>query len=320
MAMNETNLNAVYSRPNTRRRYEAWFVRMGLADGSGAWWFRYLLLNPGRAGCASSPRGMPAQVWATWFPRNGAPQSFIQRFPARDLHLSAPGASPFRFAIGKNRIDEDSCAGNLNADGHEITWDLCYRSRLAVTISDRGWIGFSSTQHSGAVFSGEISLDGRTFRGDTLGYGLQGHNCGYRHRHEWTWTHCVFKAAAEDDLSTFEALEYEMPLGLRFRKAILWLGGEIYTFRKFTNERRDRENLRWVFDCTNPREGLSLQVSLDGSGASHHRLPYLKTDCSGTFDVSNNSLARATLRFERKGHSERELVTDGGAVLEMTGG
>lgn len=317
--MNEANLNAVYSRPRTRRRYEAWFVRMGLADGSGAWWFRYLLLNPGRAGCASSPQGMPAQVWATWFPRDGAPQSFIQGFPAGSLLLSAPGASHFHLAIGKNRIDKDSCQGNLKLNGHEINWNLRFRSRLAITISDRGWIGFSRTPHSGAVFSGEINSDGRIFRGATLGYGLQGHNCGYRHRHEWTWTHCVFKGAAEDDISTFEALEYEMPLGLHFRKAILWLDGELHTFREFTNVRRDRQDLRWTFDCTNRREGSSLRVSLDGSGVSHHQLPYLKTDCSGTFEVSNNSLARATLRFQRRGHSERELITDRGAVLEMTG-
>jgi hypothetical protein len=317
--MNEASLNAVYSRPRMRRRYEAWFVRLGLADGSGAWWFRYLLLNPGRSGCSSNPQGSPAQVWATRFPRDGAPQSFIQGFPAEGLQLTAPGASPFRFAIGENRIDEDSCVGNLNVDGHEINWALRYRSRLAVTISNKGWIGFSRTPHSGAVFSGEINFDDHVSRGDTLGYGLQGHNSGYRHRHEWTWTHCVFKGAAERDISTFEALEYEMPLGMRFRKAILWLDGELYTFRTFTNVRRDRVNLHWDFDCANRREGPSLQVSLDGRGVSRHRLHYLKTDCSGTFEVSNNSLARATLRVECKGQPERELFTDGGAVLEMAG-
>jgi hypothetical protein len=318
--MTQSSLNAVYSKPNTRRRYEVWFLRMGLADGSGAWWFRYLMMNPGRAGCAANPQGKPVQNWATWFPRGAAPQSFIQGFHVRDLLLSAPGASPFHFAVDKNHIDEESCAGSLHVNSHEISWDLHYRSKLAVTISDRGWIGFSCTPHSGAVFSGEVILDGRIFRGDPLAYGLQGHNCGYRHRHEWTWTHCLFKGAGENDISTFEALEYEMPLGLRFRKAILWLGGELHTFTKFTNVRRDRENLRWDFDCANRRERLSLQVSLDGSGASQHRLPYLETDCSGTFDVSNNSLACATLRFQRRGDHARELFSDGGAVVEMTGG
>ena len=43
-----------------KRRYEVWFLRCGLADGGGAWWFRYLLLNRGRGGCGANPTGMPA--------------------------------------------------------------------------------------------------------------------------------------------------------------------------------------------------------------------------------------------------------------------
>ncbi len=45
------SLNRAYSRLTMQRRYEAWFLRFGLADGSGAWWFRYLLTNLGRSGC-----------------------------------------------------------------------------------------------------------------------------------------------------------------------------------------------------------------------------------------------------------------------------
>src|ERR1700740_3391193 len=77
-------LNKVYSPLSARRRYEVWFVRLGLADGSGAWWFRYLLLNPGRAGCEASPGTNPVQFWAAWFPRGGGAQSFIQGFAWED--------------------------------------------------------------------------------------------------------------------------------------------------------------------------------------------------------------------------------------------
>lgn len=68
-------LNEVFSTRSTRRRYEVWFIRMGLADGAGAWWLRYLLMNPARGGCPGDPNGMPVQVWATWFPSDGKPQS-----------------------------------------------------------------------------------------------------------------------------------------------------------------------------------------------------------------------------------------------------
>ena len=59
-----------------RRRYEVWFVRCGLADGSGAWWFRYLLVNNVKIFPEMSAR-RNFQIWATWFPRGAAPQTFI---------------------------------------------------------------------------------------------------------------------------------------------------------------------------------------------------------------------------------------------------
>jgi hypothetical protein len=49
-----------------------------------------------------------------------------------------------------------------------------------------------------------------------------------------------------------------------------------------------------------------------------HRLPYLKTDCSSTFMVANNSRSEARLII-RSRHSSDELATKNGAVLEMVG-
>jgi hypothetical protein len=312
-----TNLNQVYSSLSTRRRYEVWFLRLGLSDGSGAWWFRYLLMNPGRGGCAISPGETPVQVWATWFPRAGKPQSFIQGFPLAALSLSPRGRSPFFFGINHSRIEEDSCRGRLQVGGHDIAWDLRYRSTFCATLSSKGWIGFSRTPHSDAVFSGMITLDGRTFAGEPLGYGLQGHNCGYRHRDFWTWAHAYIPNPSGPP-STFEALVYNMPLGMRFRKAVLWHGRKEYVFRDLGETRRDRGTLRWEFNCFG-EGGDALQVIINGNSQSTHHLPYLKTDCSGSFEVTNNSLARAQFVFKRKGDSAEEIRTDQGAVLEMVG-
>ncbi len=64
---------------------------------------------------------------------------------------------------------------------------------------------------------------------------------------------------------------------------------------------------------------MNLEVAADGRGGSVHRCPYAKTDCTGTFEVANNSLAKAALRIQpRKGPVE-ELETSTGAVLEMVG-
>lgn len=310
-------LNELYSSLSTRRRYEVWFVRLGLADGRGAWWFRYLLMNPGRGGCPNDARGMPVQVWATWFPRGGKPQSLIQGFPLADLDLSARGQNRFHFRVGANEIGETSCRGSMNLEGHALSWNLECHSAFRVTLSSKGWIGFSRTPHSDALFSGRITLDGRNFEATPLGFGVQGHNCGYRHRNFWTWAHAYFPRPGLNP-STLEALVYEMPFGLVFRKAVLWHEGQKHEFRNLREIRRDRNEFGWSFRCSS-KNGCQLEAAIDGAGPSVHRLPYLKTNCTESFEVANNSLAQAVLRLEQRGQQVDTLETSVGAVLEMVG-
>jgi hypothetical protein len=312
-----TTLNEVYSALSMKRRYEVWFLRLGLADGSGAWWFRYLLMNPGRRGCNAQPQGMPVQIWATWFPRDGDPQHWIQGFPLEDLTLSPRHRSPFAFSACGNSIDDHSCRGRISVDGHEIQWDLRYHSHFRATLSSKGWIGFSRTPHSDAQFSGEITLDGRVSRGEPLGMGVQGHNCGFRHRNFWTWAHAVF-VNPDGSLSTLEALVYEMPLGLVFRKALLWHGDEALEFRNVRDELRNRNSLEWRFRAR-AKNGSQIEVAIDGAGRRTHRVPYCKTDCSTSLEVANNSLSNARATLTRPGRPAVLLETHGGAVLEMAG-
>ena len=309
-------LNEVFSKLSVRRRYEVWFLRLGLADGSGAWWFRYLLMNPGRAGCEGNLPAKPVQVWATWFPTSGKPQTFIQGFSMGELDLSGRGQAPFHFQIGETAIEENSCRGTLNVDQHQIIWDLRYRSTFRTTLSSKGWIGFSRTPHSDALISGKISLDGRSFAGDPVGFGVQGHNCGYRHRNFWTWAQAYFPRPGKP-ASTLEALMYEMPFGLVFRKAVLWHDGQHHVFHNL-KETDTRAHMQWDFRCS-IRNGIRLHATIDGRGHNIHFLPYTKTDCSGTFEVANNSLASASLVLESEDRPREILETVGGAVLEMVG-
>lgn len=309
-------LNEVFSKVSVRRRYEVWFLRLGLADGSGAWWFRYLLMNPGRSGCEAISGGKPVQIWASWFPASGKPQSFIQGFSLDQLELSGAGQAPFHFRVGDNAIEEDFCRGALTVDGHQITWELHYESTFRVTLSSKGWIGFSRTPHSDAVFSGKVTFDAQAFAGDPLGFGVQGHNCGYRHRNFWTWAHAYFPRVGKP-ATTFEALTYEMPFGLVFRKAVLWHDGQQCVFRNL-KESPNPQNMLWDFHCST-RDGIRLHAKIDGRGPSVLRLPYTKTDCSGSFQIANNSLASASVVLERAGGATETLETAGGAVLEVVG-
>lgn len=309
-------LNEVFSSLSARRRYEVWFLRLGMADGSGAWWFRYLLTNPGRSGCTGDGKSLPVQVWATWFPAGEKPQTFIQQFSLSGLDLSRRKESPFHFRIGENAIGENFCRGVLDVDGHTLQWNLGYKSNFCVTLSNKGWIGFSRTPHSEAVFSGEIELDGKRFTGEPLGMGLQGHNCGYRHRKLWRWAHVYF-GRTDRAPSTLEALVYEMPFGLLFRKAVLWHEGKAQVFRRI-EEKVDREHMQWNLCCSAP-DGMNLQAAIDGSGIGVQHLPYTKTDCSGSFEVANNSFAAARVILRKKDGSMEELATSTGAVLEIVG-
>jgi len=285
-------------------------LRCGLADGSGAWWFRYLIMNLGRGRGGQEP----AQVWATWFPREGEPRRFIQGFPIEKLELSARGALPFHCRIAENGIEEGRCWGDLRVDGHTISWKLRFDSSFGVTLSNKGWIGFSRSPHSDGVFAGEIVFDGKTFAGEPLGFGVQGHNCGYRHRSYWRWMHAYF-ARPGGAASTVEALVYDLPLGMKFRKAVLWHQGKATTLLKMEEREilQGAGRMKWAFTGVT-QEGTPVHVIVEGTAPGIHRLPYTKTDGVGTFPVANASMARATVKI-----GDVTLEARTGAVVEFGG-
>ena len=242
-------LNEVFSTLSVRRRYEVWFLRVGLADGSGAWWFRYLLMNPGRGGCAGNPQGMPVQVWATWFPAGGKPQSFIQGFPLQGLDISGKGQSPFHFRIGDNGIEEDSCRGALDVDGHSISWNLRYRSTFRVTLSNKGWIGFSRTPHSDAAFSGQITLRWpelcrRSFRVRSARPQLR-----IPASQLLDLDPRVFSSDRPARQHVGSAWSTRCRSDLVFRKAVLWHDGKQYVFRNLRETVAIERTCSGIFSC-----------------------------------------------------------------------
>ena len=113
-----------------------------------------------------------------------------------------------------------------------------------------------------------------------------------------------------------------MPFGLVFRRAVLWHEGEAHEFGDLREIKRDPNELAWNFCCSSSSQSkneLKLEATIDGAGPSVHRLPYLKTNCTGSFEVANNSLARSVLRLERQNQLVEVLETSSGAVLEMVG-
>jgi len=109
-----------------------------------------------------------------------------------------------------------------------------------------------------------------------------------------------------------------MPLGLVFSNAVWWHDGKPQELRRFTEVEveHDSAHLKWRFVGVNDRD-FPVEAIVEGHAPGIHMLPYLKTDCSGTFPVSNASFANAVVRFGK--NSGEILETIGGAVLEMGG-
>jgi hypothetical protein len=75
----------------------------------------------------------------------------------------------------------------------------------------------------------------------------------------------------------------------------------------------EKNRLKWSF--AGLLDGTPVTVTVEGAAPGIHRLPYMKTDESGTFAVTNASGASAILKVG----DERE-ETARGAVVEFGGG
>ena len=110
------------------------------------------------------------QVWATWFPKDGKPQSFIQGFPLADLDLSARGRIRSTFGSATMRFEENSCRGALEVTGTldfmgpAITFDVsCHAEQQGLD-----WF-LANAAFGRDFFPGEITLDGRRFAREPSG-------------------------------------------------------------------------------------------------------------------------------------------------------
>ena len=103
-----------------------------------------------------------------------------------------------------------------------------------------------------------------------------------------------------------------------FRRAVLWHRGQRYILSRLRESNRDAQKLTWKLECID-RSGAQVDAEIAGRPEFVHRLPYVKTDCSGQFAVANDSLAVARLVLRLNGKTTAEMKTDIGAVVEMAG-
>jgi len=115
-------------------------------------------------------------------------------------------------------IEEESCRGALHVEGHAIRHGISATiSTFRVTLSNKGWIGFSRTPHSDAVFSGEITARRPPLRQRRSRLRSAGTQLRIPASQLLDWAHAYF-LAADRDATTLEALVYEMPSDWSFAK------------------------------------------------------------------------------------------------------
>jgi hypothetical protein len=108
---------------------------------------------------------------------------------------------------------------------------------------------------------------------------------------------------------------YDLPLGMTFRKAVVWHAGKATVLRKMTEREQVQQanHLKWSF--AGLLEGAPVSVTVEDAAPGIHRLPYMKTDESGAFPVANASSAGAILQV-----GDQREETARGAVVEFGGG
>ena len=113
-----------------------------------------------------------------------------------DVRADAAGDEGFEVAIGQSLVRPGIAEGELDGDGHEVTWSLHWPTgdptyRLLPDWMYRGSVAptYPLSPNPATRVSGTISVDGERF--DLRGaHAQQGHLAGRRHAERWAWAHC----------------------------------------------------------------------------------------------------------------------------------
>jgi hypothetical protein len=130
-------MNVVYTARQMKRRYEVWFLRCGLADGRGAWWLRYLLLNLGRGGAARSHRPNLCKFGLPGSRAKASRRHSSKAIPPRALQLSSRRQLPFHLRIAESAIEEGTCWGEPQGGRARDFVEAAYHSQFGVVLSDK---------------------------------------------------------------------------------------------------------------------------------------------------------------------------------------
>ena len=289
--------------------YEVWYMTWNHPQTNQGFWLRYITEAP-----VDGP--LRAELWFARFdPKNPAKTFGVHKRFGPPMS----SAEPFTLQVGTSRLGHDHAIGQLDGNGHSISWDLRWDAGAQVlrllpdVMYARGGLGETTVQSPNprVAMSGTLVVDGEKLTFERAVFG-QTHLWGKKHAYSWTWGRCAEFTGAPDALLEF--------LGVRLQRrgttlppmflACLDLDGEQYRFNQFRHVLKNRgtwANGRVTFAAWSPT--VKIEGELSAPPAHFVSAPYLDPDGTEVF-CANTEIgdARVTV-FKRAGLGWREHRT-----------
>ncbi|MDQ8037970.1 MAG: hypothetical protein REI12_11155 [Pedobacter sp.] len=307
--------------------YESFYFRGNSRDGRHAFWLKHNLLR------RHGERGVSLEIGLILYDRDSgevqvahdredmSPQAFNAFARSRNWEsLSGNMASGSFFAISRERLN-----GRLHTARGHAAWDLALQrsdevlyhfphSRLYQLPLPKKKI---LTRDSCMSFSGMLRVGDVSLSGDFVG--VNGHNWGTEHAHEYAYAGCnLFREDADacfDGFSARLALAAGLVRTPHLSLAALRLDGEWHHFnalsRCYQQDVRMLSDFHWSIVMKNDTHTLELSVD----GGNPRLLPWVALNYShpggARSVVKNTKFARGRLRLAtHEGEAVAELNSD----------
>ncbi|MBN1945232.1 MAG: hypothetical protein JW797_06115 [Bradymonadales bacterium] len=319
--------NAVRYQPDRKGHVESFFWRVNDPDRPRALWLKATILAP--------QDGPPvAECWCVWFDgEKGRTFAHKETLPlTADTFAGEP--SSLDVTIGANRFHVGfvgQAEGKLEGPRGAAEWQLRWRSEstpVATPLSIYPWrflrqgpfpkskllTPFPFLRFSGTldVFDETITLDGWP--------GMQGHNWGQSHAHEYVWGQCLFPGA-DGEAAMVEGFSGRVKLGSlvtpRMSALIVRRGPEVYRFDRIFDLWRQKASLdewRWTLKLGG-RDG-QVWMTMDARGMPLVCLGYYNPDGHLSY-CFNTKLAHVQLEVRPRRGRPFTLESDHGGALEF---
>jgi hypothetical protein len=306
-----------------RGTYEVWYATWNHPATGQGYWLRYI---------TDAPLDEPAyaEVWFARFDPKDPQRTFgfHRRTP---IATFAAATSPFAITIAASRLGHDHAFGELEGDGHTVSWDLRWdpaqRSLdLLPDLAYRFGIGATSVRSPNprVAMTGKLVVDGEVLDFERVPFG-QTHLWGTKHTYSWFWGRCAELAGAPDGL--LEVFGCRLRRGTttlpRLVMARLELDGEHHALNQFRHVVRNTAKWRGQHVEFEARSALvKIAGTLSTTPERMIMAPYVDPDGTRVFCANTEIGDARVVVYRRRAlgwREERTLEGRGTAHFELGG-